>query len=566
VTKTKSKVIKNKKKQQNSKCIKLNQHIINGSLFSEFSLLRNSLNFRTLTASHHIHSQSRPRSCRPRDPIPINGIIYCQYSLSQLTLNVGTREPQSTQHIMWVAPIKKISLLFFISLDCVTILSPKPLVSVYRFITMPPKKVSTRLVSISLTRDLEIQTGGVDDRKNPFHIIGVDEAGRGPLAGPVVAAACYIPSGIPLFSGIGDSKLLSEHEREIAYEVLIKHPDIVYDYSIISHEKIDEINILQASLLGMANSIEGVLKKLASDLPLKPSQNSESVLNEAAEVSDLPVKPKVGRKGKKASTQSIEQLVPESQQQKNMDPTQDRKQYLALIDGNKLPSNVSIPCKYVIQGDRKIYSIAAASIIAKVVRDRIMKGEYHTKYPIYNFAQHKGYPTAEHRALVLQYGPCEIHRRSYGPVKAALELWKKKEEKSINKGNKDGNDDDDDDTKKKKNPLKGTDASTPGSSITVPAKVRGRKTKTEMLLMVTKISEKETDQVENSLKSRKRKQSESTASNLDEPIKKRKTTVKIQEVKVTQQRKTSSESMKTEKSSEKSIDFEVRRSSRLQRK
>jgi ribonuclease HII len=268
---------------------------------------------------------------------------------------------------------------------------------------------ATKLLSTSLTREAEHQARG-----QFLHVIGADEAGRGPLAGPVVAAACYIPSHLPLIPGIKDSKLLNEAEREEAYEVLIKLPEIVYDVSIISHEEIDRINILQASMLGMSNATRGVIAKLRA-MKMNPVSPPGSATTTTAK----------SKKGKKTTNKTV--VENNSNGIANNDNAVEwESTFIGLVDGNHTPKDYPlVSVKPIIQGDRKIYSIAAASILAKVTRDRLMV-ELHEKYPIYNFQQHKGYPTAAHRAILFQHGPCEIHRRTYGPVKVAIEKFEKK--------------------------------------------------------------------------------------------------------------------------------------------
>lgn len=179
-------------------------------------------------------------------------------------------------------------------------------------------------------------------------IAGVDEAGRGPLAGPVVASAVILPKGIRIPS-IDDSKKLLEGKREILYNIILKHA-ISVGIGIVDEKTIDEINILQASIRAMKTAIEGL------------SQKPDFVLTDA---------------------------VP-------------------------LPE-ISIPHKPIIKGDARSISIAAASIIAKVTRDRLMC-EYHKKYPMYKFISNKGYGTAEHLAMLRKHGPCEIHRRTFKGV------------------------------------------------------------------------------------------------------------------------------------------------------
>ncbi len=176
-------------------------------------------------------------------------------------------------------------------------------------------------------------------------VCGVDEAGRGPLAGPVVAAACILPIDCEI-EGLNDSKKLSEKKREALFEE-IKEKAIAYSIASASNEEIDEFNILNATMLAMVRAIEGLPK--AADF--------------------------------------------------------------ALVDGNCI-RNFPIPGATLVKGDAKCPSIAAASILAKVTRDRICM-EMDEQYPIYNFKKHKGYPTKEHRDLVIKHGPCPLHRLTF---------------------------------------------------------------------------------------------------------------------------------------------------------
>lgn len=177
-------------------------------------------------------------------------------------------------------------------------------------------------------------------------ICGVDEAGRGPLAGPVCAAAVILPEGA-VIEGLDDSKKLTEKKREKLYDV-IKKTAVAYSVAYGTLEEIETVNILEATYLAMNRAIEG--------LNLKPD--------------------------------------------------------FALIDGNRVPRGIKIPCETIVKGDSKSMSVAAASVLAKVTRDRLML-EYDKKYPEYNFKKHKGYGTKEHTELIKQYGPCEIHRLSF---------------------------------------------------------------------------------------------------------------------------------------------------------
>ena len=182
--------------------------------------------------------------------------------------------------------------------------------------------------------------------KNYQFICGIDEAGRGPLAGPVVVGAVILPKD-SFIEGVNDSKKVSEKKREKLYEIITSEA-IAYSVGIVDHKKIDEINILNATKLAVKIAIEG--------LNQKPDILMVDALN-------------------------------------NMD-----------TDG--------IPYMSIIKGDAKCYSIAAASIIAKVTRDRIMR-EWDTVYPLYGFAKHKGYGTASHILAIKENGPCSIHRKTF---------------------------------------------------------------------------------------------------------------------------------------------------------
>lgn len=181
-------------------------------------------------------------------------------------------------------------------------------------------------------------------------IAGVDEAGRGPWAGPVVAAAVILGENIP--DGINDSKKLSKSKREALYPIIMQNAMV--GIGLASSGEIDELNILRASMLAMERAI--------ASLPVKPD--------------------------------------------------------FALIDGNKIP-NIDIKCQAVVKGDSKSLSIAAASIIAKVERDRIMDA-LHDEFPYYNWIKNSGYGTKDHQNGIKSHGITEHHRKSFRPVKEAI--------------------------------------------------------------------------------------------------------------------------------------------------
>jgi ribonuclease HII len=193
-------------------------------------------------------------------------------------------------------------------------------------------------------------------------ICGVDEAGRGPLAGAVYAAAVILNPELPIH-GLADSKKLSEKKRD-ALAIEIKQNALAWAISSSSVEEIDDINILQASLLAMKRAIETL--------------------------------------------------------QLQFDITQYLGQILVQVDGNKCPK-ISLDCEAIVQGDSKVQAISAASILAKTARDAELY-RLDKAYPMYGFAQHKGYPTALHMASLQKYGVSAVHRRSYAPVKALINL------------------------------------------------------------------------------------------------------------------------------------------------
>lgn len=189
-------------------------------------------------------------------------------------------------------------------------------------------------------------------RRGYRHIAGLDEAGRGPLAGPVVAAAVILPTRCRL-DGVDDSKQVSEPERTRLYGVIMQRARAVA-VGVATEQEIDRLNILEATRLAMSRALASLTA---------PAD------------------------------------------------------YL-LIDAVEFP-NLTIPSRSIIKGDTLSVSIAAASIVAKVMRDRMM-AMYHRAYPVYNFLSHKGYGTVEHLQRLAQHGPCAIHRRTFAPVAQLL--------------------------------------------------------------------------------------------------------------------------------------------------
>ncbi|MBS0201002.1 MAG: ribonuclease HII [Proteobacteria bacterium] len=187
-----------------------------------------------------------------------------------------------------------------------------------------------------------------------LRIAGVDEAGRGPLAGPLVVAAVVFPPGRTPVNGLDDSKQLSASRREALYPRIIERA-LAWSVIQVEVEEIDRINIYQATMAGMRRALEAVAPQCD----------------------------------------------------------------IARIDGNALPKGLPCPAEAWIGGDARCRAIMAASILAKVTRDRLM-ADLHRQYPEYGFDGHKGYGSPQHLAALRQHGPCPQHRRSFAPVRETL--------------------------------------------------------------------------------------------------------------------------------------------------
>lgn len=183
-------------------------------------------------------------------------------------------------------------------------------------------------------------------------VAGVDEAGRGPLAGPVAVAAVILDPARRI-DGLGDSKALTEARREALFP-RIQSDALAFAIVLVHAEEIDRLNILQATMAGMRRAVAA--------LAMPPSR--------------------------------------------------------VLVDGNRVPTGIGADAEAIVKGDAKIAAISAASILAKVARDRWMR-ELDAAHPEYGFAVHKGYPTPEHLEALRRFGPCPAHRRSFAPVRAA---------------------------------------------------------------------------------------------------------------------------------------------------
>jgi len=218
----------------------------------------------------------------------------------------------------------------------------------------PAAKAPSAAAAKRATRHARAEQAGLLFESPDDIVCGVDEAGRGPLAGPVVAAAVILDPARPI-AGLDDSKALTAKAREALYDLIVER-SLAWCAASATVEEIDTLNILHATMLAMRRAVEGL----------------------------------------------------------SLTPT------LAKIDGNRCPV-LSVRSEAVIGGDALVPSISAASIIAKVTRDRMLL-QLHETYPAYGFDAHSGYGTPQHLAALREHGPCEHHRRSFAPVREAYEL------------------------------------------------------------------------------------------------------------------------------------------------
>jgi ribonuclease HII len=229
---------------------------------------------------------------------------------------------------------------------------------------------------VNLNKEKELQ------KKGYKIVVGLDEAGRGPLAGPVVAAAVYVNPALKCsrwdLEQMKDSKKLSAKQRDKFYDLLTNNPNIKWGIGIVSEKVIDKINILEATKLAMLKAIQNLEAKMKE---AKPLSNKSGVKME--EVGPRPIGPR-----------PIDYLI---------------------LDGNFFIDS-PIRQEAVIGADGKIFSCMAAGIIAKVTRDRMMK-LYDKKYPQYGFLKHKGYGTKAHYQAIKKYGICPLHRKSFRLLK-----------------------------------------------------------------------------------------------------------------------------------------------------
>jgi ribonuclease HII len=237
--------------------------------------------------------------------------------------------------------------------------------------------------------------------------MGIDEAGRGPLAGPVVAAAAYLP--LDNIHGICDSKQITrESDREALFEKITTSSNVCWAVAVVTAQRIDEINILQATLEAMTMAATALVTESPDNLVDKATIEQEGCYvirhKHIGKINDV-----VKNGAADAADESVQTLI------------LPLASTYALVDGNRLPPLLPVPAEFIIKGDSKEYCIAVASILAKVTRDRLMNA-YAVKYPLYNLQQHKGYPTKAHKQLIAKYGPTDIHRMTFAPLKYMVQM------------------------------------------------------------------------------------------------------------------------------------------------
>lgn len=303
----------------------------------------------------------------------------------------------------------------------------------------PPEEPHAAAFSLPRTLELFILKDGIQDiggntdkdtvsTPAVLRVMGIDEAGRGPLAGPVVAAAVVMPfddnnmnsngdNDSLLVPGIIDSKCIApESARQTLYDRIVALPGVVWAVAVVDAPTIDAVNILQATLLAMRMAATAVM-----GIPLQ-EEYAVMVVDEAsidqkgcyvvvqkeaiAAIRNRNSSRKTGESSNKPTTATSSSALNPS----------DVEQYFALIDGNRVPTDMPCRAQAVIKGDGREYCIAAASILAKVTRDRLMHA-YDGLYPEYGLKQHKGYPTAMHMEAVKRNGASPIHRRTFAPLK-----------------------------------------------------------------------------------------------------------------------------------------------------
>ncbi len=249
--------------------------------------------------------------------------------------------------------------------------------------------------------------------KNVTFVMGVDEAGRGPLAGPVVAAAAIVPTDI---DGITDSKKITkEKDREDLYKAIVESPNVRWAVAIMDAPFIDKVNILQATMRGMEACSTAVAADAGSQTYVEIGDEKVPILSKLDYEQEgcYVVTSRSSSSSNSDNNNKKKKTIKKKPIQAKVKSPDD---YRALVDGNRIPPGMPCESESIVKGDSKEYGIAAASILAKVSRDRLMR-DYHELWPHFGLDQHKGYPTAAHMGAVRTYGASKIHRRTFKPLK-----------------------------------------------------------------------------------------------------------------------------------------------------